>query len=131
MLSVWKTEWHQFKSGKPGQRFQERYQRLQREKFSERAMHSFVGVVLLLVGLALIPLPGPGAIIMLFGLSLVGSEFRPVAEWLDRTELKLRPIFERGQKLWESTSLSMKVIAGVVALVFAAAIGIGVWNWVY
>ena len=91
MIQKLKTEWFQFKLGKPGQRFYNRHQRLQRETLVDRITQSALGIIFSALGIALIPLPGPGTIVAVFGLCLLGSEFLPVARWLDRTEVKLRP----------------------------------------
>ncbi len=43
-----------------------------------------------LVGLVLMPAPGPGIIVVMIGFGLLASEFAVIGRWLDRGELKLR-----------------------------------------
>ena len=49
-----------------------------------------LGVVLILGGLALVPLPGPGWLVVLLGLALLGSEFEPAQRLLTFVREKLK-----------------------------------------
>lgn len=109
MIQKLKTEWYHFKISKPGQRFEERHRRLQREKLVDRIVQSALGILVSLLGLALIPLPGPGTIVAAFGLCLIGSEFGPVARLLDKIEVKLRPTFRPLKQRFDKFSTPVKI----------------------
>ena len=49
-----------------------------------------LGVVLILGGLALVPLPGPGWLVVLLGLAILGSEFEPAQRLLTFVREKLK-----------------------------------------
>jgi hypothetical protein len=78
--------WFRIKGGHPGRRFHDFYRHRQMERgyrFTFGKIAAIVlGLAIVAVGLALIPLPGPGAVIAVFGLALLGSEFEPVARAL-------------------------------------------------
>jgi uncharacterized membrane protein HdeD (DUF308 family) len=81
----------------PGRRFQERYERKQREKGSAWKRCAFVcaGVLLALVGVFFLAFPGPGIPILAVGLALIAQESAGMARWLDRAELRLRAGWKR------------------------------------
>lgn len=56
-----------------------------RMEFAYRAAVAIVGVTMVIGGLILVPLPGPGWLIVFLGLAVLGTEFhwaRRVAAWL-------------------------------------------------
>ena len=55
-----------------------------------RAAVFVVGLVLVLGGLALVPLPGPGWLIVIVGIAVWASEFEPAARLLDFVKEKVR-----------------------------------------
>ena len=87
--------WDRFVHAKPGQRFQERYRRMQERKGSawKRCAAVCSGVLLVLVGLFFCAVPGPGIPILAVGLALIAQESKTLARLLDQTELKLRRIW--------------------------------------
>ena len=50
---------------------------------STRASSSSLGLVLVVGGLVLVPLPGPGWLIVILGIAVWASEFEPAARLLD------------------------------------------------
>jgi uncharacterized protein (TIGR02611 family) len=59
---------------------------------------ALVGLILVLIGLALLVLPGPGIVIILAGLAVWGTEFHwarrllaPIQKWLKRFLKRERP----------------------------------------
>src|SRR5688572_11601052 len=62
MSERWREEWQVFRHSVPGQRFRERYERVKalERPMTERVARCVCGVVTVLVGLVLVPLPGPG-----------------------------------------------------------------------
>ena len=126
MIQKLKTEWFQFKIDKPGQRFKDRHHRLQREKLVDRITQSALGIVFSALGLILIPLPGPGTIVALFGLCLLGSEFAPIARWLDKMEVKLRPTFRPWKVRFDKLSKPIQIAIELALVVVTAAISIAI-----
>ena len=87
-------DWKTLKRGTPGRRFYDlhraRAERRGKGWPLERVLTFAVGIILLLGGLAIGWLPGPGGFIGIIGAALLGAESLRVARLFDRTELKLR-----------------------------------------
>jgi len=58
-----------------------------------RTLIAVVGTTILLIGLLLIVLPGPGVLVILVGLAVLGSEF----VWARRLVLRARQLGKQGQ----------------------------------
>jgi len=92
MSERWREEWHAFRASAPGRRFLERYERA---RCPERPMHERIarflcGFVTILVGIVLIPLPGPGWLIVGFGVTMLAQESHRIARVCDAIELRFR-----------------------------------------
>lgn len=77
----------------PGERFTRRHARLRASRSAAspiRLLRLAAGVLLCVIGVVLMPLPGPGALIAIGGAALMAGESRRVARGLDRSELWLR-----------------------------------------
>lgn len=100
MAETWRDEWEVFKRSAPGQRFRERYERMKAvpRPGHERIARCVCGVATTLVGIVLIPLPGPGWLIVGFGVTLLAQESRSIARFCDRTELRFRGWGERWRR---------------------------------
>jgi hypothetical protein len=87
-------DWKHLLRGRAGRRFLDFHQARCKRRAGgwplERVLTLFVGTVLLLGGLAIGWLPGPGGFIAVFGAALLGVEWLRVARLLDRCEAYLR-----------------------------------------
>src|SRR5688572_11104237 len=105
MWSTIKKKWRQLRRGPPGRRFQERYERNQRDRasrsFAGRYLPPAIGLVLLAAGVAFSILPGPGLPLLLVGGGLLAGEFSGVARVLDWCEVRLRKLFNRVAGWWK------------------------------
>ncbi|WP_053387249.1 TIGR02611 family protein [Leucobacter japonicus] len=63
-----------------------------------RVTATVVGALVVLIGLILVPLPGPGWLIVFFGLAILGSEFH----WARRLLGWARATVARGAERWRS-----------------------------
>jgi hypothetical protein len=103
MLESLKKNWKALKRGRAGSRFQEQYDRNQKEPKSGagRALRIAGGIILTLVGLFFLPAPGPGSIILALGALLIAREFRLAALVLDQVEFRARRVFAWGKRRWQ------------------------------
>ncbi|HLP22467.1 MAG TPA: TIGR02611 family protein, partial [Microbacteriaceae bacterium] len=62
-----------------------------RFRFAYRVVIASIGAIIVIVGLLLVPLPGPGWLIVFLGLSLLGTEFH----WARRLTVWTRARLER------------------------------------
>lgn len=131
MLKDLKSSWERFKEGETGHRFRDCYHRRQEQRHSRFALSRLLyvagGVVVMLAGVVLMPAPGPGWFVFFFGLGLLGSEFLPVARFMDRSEVRLRAVWARGQQMWARAPLAGKLALGAVMIATAGAVSYGLY----
>lgn len=60
-----------------------------------RLVVTVVGVLLIILGIILIPLPGPGSVVIIGGLYVLGIEYRKPREWGDRMRRRAREVIDR------------------------------------
>ncbi len=126
MLVRFKKNWKEFKASRPGHRFQERCERRQKQAgpgFNwKRFANVAGGIVLTLLGLFLLPAPGPGSIVVVAGLALLGSEFLFLARFLDWSEVKGRRLLKWAVKKWRTLSRPARISLMAAACLMAAGL---------
>jgi uncharacterized protein (TIGR02611 family) len=107
-----------------------------RARGASRAVYRFVvallGVAITLGGLVLVPLPGPGWLIVFAGLALLATEFdvaRRVLEFGRRTLRRWTTWLGR-QGLAVRAGLGLGTLACVAATLWGAGAAVGVPGWV-
>ena len=132
MLEKLREDWHRFKASEPGRRFQERYDRHhaggRKPMTFKRALRVGAGFVVVGAGLVMLVAPGPGIAAVVVGLGLIAGESLVVSRAMDWTELRLRRLYRRGRALWRRMSVPLRVGAGLVVLVAAAATAYGLFR---
>ncbi|WP_328444463.1 MULTISPECIES: PGPGW domain-containing protein [unclassified Amycolatopsis] len=92
-------------------------------KQAKRIMITVAGAILLVVGVLLLVLPGPGLLLVLAGLLLLASEFPKLERYVD-------PVRDRAMKAAEeSVSSPLRIAGSVLAGLALLAAGI-VWGTV-
>lgn len=90
MFEGLRKQWHVFRADPAGERFQGRYRRnTARAGTLRKVLTIGGGLVLLVVGIALLVLPGPGVLFILLGAGFVAEESLIAARALDRIDLAL------------------------------------------
>ena len=134
MFGKLKEEWQHFKDGKPGRRFQDSYHRRQQESQGRltgtRLFNFIAGPVLVLAGIILVPAPGPGFAVVACGMGLLGSEFLPVARFMDRAEVLCREARREVQGVWAQSSAGAKTVVILLLLVCVAAVGFVAYHFI-
>lgn len=124
--------WRGFSGGRVGHRFRDRYHRRRRD--GERSGLSTAlaltgGLALMLAGLVMVIMPGPGWITLFLGLGLVAGESLPTARLMDRAEVRGRKLLRRAAKLWrgfwKGSPGAAWSVAASLALTCAVALGYG------
>lgn len=98
MIERIKQGWRDLRHGEPGRRFRARYERRRQQGRSSIVRKWTVialGVLITLAGIVFLPLPGPGMLIIAFGLLLMAEESRGIANALDALELRVRGVIAR------------------------------------
>jgi uncharacterized protein (TIGR02611 family) len=91
-----------------------------------RTMVGVVGTLVVLLGIVLIPLPGPGWLIVFIGLSILGSEFhwaRRLNAWMRARVVRWSLWISRQPRVWQLT-----VAASGLGVVVVAALALAVWR---
>ncbi len=119
MLQKLKASASEFAHGKAGRRFEDRYHHARKSGhgMGRRALVVSLGLFIFLLGIILVPAPGPGFLIMLVGATLVAQESIAVAMRLDLGELWLRGAWIKIRRYWKR-----KATAGNKAALVAAAV---------
>lgn len=55
-----------------------------------RVLVTAAGVIVVLAGIAMLVLPGPGLLTIVLGLMILGTEFAFARRWVDRIKMKMR-----------------------------------------
>lgn len=87
---------------------------------------TIVGVAIVVIGIVLLPLPGPGWVIIFAGLGVLASEYEWAAALLRRT----REFFVWWGNWFARQPRWVHVLGGLAGLIFLAALAYGAW-WVY
>lgn len=95
MLHRLKQGWQDLKRGRPGCRFQDRHARRRQAArgMAGRCALVCLGLLVLLAGIVLLPLPGPGMLIVAAGAFLVAEGSHTMAKALDSLELRARRVY--------------------------------------
>ena len=94
-------------------RLRERKERHQQRGKIYRIAFAAIGIMIILLGVILIPLPGPGWLIVAIGVGMLALEF-------DRMERLLERILYRVEATSERLSNPQKLLLGLLAIVGAA-----------
>lgn len=83
------------------------------------------GLALMLAGLVMLVVPGPGWLTLFLGLGLVAGESLPTARLMDRAEVRGRKVLRRATRFWRGSPGAAWSVAGSLALVCALVLGYG------
>lgn len=127
-MSTIREYYEKLKSGEPGERFKEfhefRNEHREESKIHSRVLTICIGVGLVIAGIAIGWLPGPGGVIGIFGVAVLGAELKPLAILLDVIEAGLHKLWESFKERWKSGGIAFRVITVILVLAFLAA---GAW----
>jgi uncharacterized protein (TIGR02611 family) len=124
LLDRIKDHWQDFKRGRPGHRFQERYRRRDRQGHGlfAKAVYLVSGFGLLVAGIILMPAPGPGFLVVFVGAGLIAKESHAAARVLDWIELRLWRLTRWARRTWQSCSPALKALIVLVTALTALII---------
>jgi hypothetical protein len=129
MLNELKSSWRVFEKARPGERFQKFYEERKKSGGASRTVFTVIGVLLLVGGVVLLFIPGPGLLLIAFGGALIAQQSLWLAKVLDRVELLLRKLARKGKSFWKkaSTPIRSAVVAG--ATICACGAGYLAYLW--
>jgi hypothetical protein len=123
-----KRHWHLFKRDQPGHRFAHQHERLRENGMGVKIALAVGGVLLLVAGIVLCFIPGPGIPLLVFGLALLAGLSRSLARTLDRAEPVLRHQAKQLRGRWHGLSGGAQVLMCALVVVALAAVGVGAYR---
>lgn len=120
-----RDHWRELKHGRPGRRFQERYERARRDERRTGAAHRLAifaaaGACLIVAGLLTL-IPGPALPFYFLAGGLLATESRIVARFMDWSEMQVRSVVAWGKRRWRRLSGPARVLVVVLAAGGSAA----------
>jgi hypothetical protein len=132
---MWKSlkqQWCDLKKGRPGHRFQERYERNKKGRADESSLRRWLqpvlGLILFAAGIFFCIFPGPGLPLLLVGAMLLAERSRRMARTMDWAELKARNGITRIKQWWRDASPVAKNAAIVLSALVIAGAGYGAYQ---
>lgn len=119
-----REHWRELRRGRPGRRFQARYERArqdQRAGAAERILLAIVAIVCLAIGAVLSVVPGPALPFFFLAGGLLATESRWVARFMDWSEVKTRLIVAWLKRVWRRLPVPGRIAVSVVATCCSAA----------
>ncbi len=87
------------------------------------------GIVLIAAGIAMLFIPGPGLIALLFGFGLVGGQSKTIARGLDRVEPVMRHVGRRAVRAFKQLSTPARIAVVAIATLLCAGAAYLAWTW--
>lgn len=129
-LAEVKHEWREFRHDTPGERFHNHRARMQKKSRKHAAVTIALGVLLLAGGFILLFIPGPGLLLIVFGLALVATHSTRLSDLLDRGEPALRRFGRRTVAGWKALPKWNKAALVTGGLVLLSCFLMATWKWV-
>ena len=125
-----RREWQAFRDDPPGHRFRNHLKRMREAGSAKlRAISVGLGVVLLAGGVVLLFVPGPGLVVVVFGLALLAGESRALARQLDRAEPHVRRWQAGLRRWWRRRGWPARIALIAAGLALAAGALLLGWLW--
>ncbi|MBL9213419.1 MAG: hypothetical protein JNL92_23345 [Opitutaceae bacterium] len=115
MFASFQRRWKELARGKPGQRFQRRFENQSRSGSNtgwRRVMNLVLALACFAVGVVLVFIPGPAVLFFFIGGGLLATESRVVAALLDAAELRIRKFASWVHRQWVNLSAVGKAAVG-------------------
>lgn len=113
-----REHWRDLKRGRPGRRFQDRYERARTQEHrsgaGQRIVLIAVAFVCLAIAVVLSVIPGPAIPFYFLTGGLLATESKFVARFMDWIEVKGRKIVAWGKRRWRSLPTWARVIVVIV-----------------
>jgi hypothetical protein len=123
-----KQEWRRFRDDPPGQRFRNHNERVSHQSPVLVAARLVAGLVLVAIGIVLLFIPGPGTILIAFGLGVLAGRSKRLAGWLDRAEPVVRRWLDSARRRWKRLPRIAHVAIVVGALAAAGGAAYLAWS---
>jgi hypothetical protein len=134
VFAGFRRNWRELKKARPGERFQQRYQRNRGQSGNKpfwRILQVIAGVLLALAGIIFCFIPGPGLPLIFMGAGLLANHSLLIARAMDWLELKIRRIVHWAKAWWLHASTLARYAVVVIAAALAGGTGYGAYQVVF
>lgn len=115
-------EWHDFRDDSPGRRFTNHHERTHKSASRGKDVARVaIGLGLIIGGIVLLFIPGPGMLLILFGVALFAGQSQRLAALLDRGEVWAR---DRWRRMSHGSRVALIAASSLVAAVTVTLVGI-------
>ena len=109
-----RKHWRELQRGRPGHRFQARYERARQAQHRSGVATRIVLIALALgslaIGAVLSVIPGPAIPFFFLGGGLLAGESRPIARFMDGCEVVGRRLVAWGKRQWKRLPLAGRIV---------------------
>ncbi len=131
-MSALVQEWRQFRNDPPGERFEHHHDRMKKTGSRAGAVARLLaGIVLIAAGIAMLFIPGPGLIALLFGFGLISGQSKTLARGLDRVEPAIRRTGKRAVHTFKQLSTPARITLVALAALLGAGAAYLAWRWLF
>jgi hypothetical protein len=120
-----RDDWRELKRGRPGHRFQDRYERARRDEHrcgaGQRIVLIVVAIVCLAIGAVLTVIPGPAILFFFVAGGLLASESRLIARFMDWSEVRIRKLLAWAKRRWRHLSGAGRITLMIIVAGTSAA----------
>ena len=121
-----RRDWRELRQGRPGHRFQARYDRAQREQQrcgpAKRLVMIVAAIVCVAIGIVLVVMPGPAFVFFILAGGLLATESRFIARFMDWSEVRIRKIVHWAMLRWRRLPIAARVVLLAIGICCSAAV---------
>lgn len=124
-----REQWKELRRGRPGHRFQDRYEHARETQKSKDGMQRVLligaGVVALIIAAVFSVIPGPAIPFFFIGGALLATESRIIARFMDWCEVRIRKVLAWAKRSWRRLPTYGRALVVGLAVCFSAAAAYG------
>lgn len=126
-----RRDWRELRRGRPGRRFQDRYESVRnggrRNGKGKRVVLVVFALVFFAIGCVLVVMPGPAFLFFILAGGILATESRLVAQFMDWSEVRVRTLLTWGKANWRRLPFAARTAVVVITLCCAALLA----YWAY
>jgi hypothetical protein len=123
-LFRFREHWRELRRGRPGHRFQARYERARREESQcgpgQRIVFFILAFIFIAVGAVLVVIPGPAIPFFFIAGGLLATESRYIARLMDWIEVRARKIVAWARQRWRRLPKPVRAVLIVLGICCSA-----------
>jgi hypothetical protein len=135
VIMQFREHWRDLQRGRPGRRFQARYERSKQENGrsgpAKRILLICLAVVFLAIAVVLMVMPGPAFVFFILAGALIATESKAVARVMDWAEVRIRSVLAWARRQWRRSSKAGRVGVVIVAITCIAVLAYAAYRFFF